>query len=231
MNPALVEVGVAAGAKAKSAARKVSRTVLAVGAGIGVALLLRKLWRDQQRQNTYATAATDASSPEAQATAFMQALNPSGFELLRRADGTDEAAVFSLLPQVRDFAAVSTAYRRLTQSELLNDLQKEMSPQLYQTVLAAVQKLTRSRSPLPAQTAAELERICAEIHATISAWGWTDSDKLLLLAGQIRNLSLARQLYQRRYRRTLDDHLKSQWTFSASDYESFIRIASISTSK
>ena len=231
MKPALVQAGVAAGIKAQPAAGKVGRTVLAISAGVGGALLLRKLWRDQQRQNTYAAAASDASSPEAQATAFMQALNPSGFELLRRADGTDEAAIFSLLPQVRDFPAVATAYRRLTQNELLNDLQKELSPQLYQTVLASVQKLARSRSPLPPQTAAELERISADIHATISAWGWTDTDRLMLLAGQIRNLPLARQVYQRKYRRSLDDHLKSQWTFSAADYESFIRIASLTTPK
>lgn len=203
------------------------KTLLAVGVALAGTLVLRRAWQTHVRQKTYDAAAASGDSPEGLANAIRQALNPSGVRLLRHIDTTDEAALFAIAPRIRNLTQVAQAYRRLFQSELLEDLRQELSPDEYQVFMAATGKLGRTKQVTAPQSDTELLSLASSIHEAITAWGPADTSRLLSLAVQVKDLGRLREMYQRQYRRSLDEHLRSQWTFSTRDYESFIRLASL----
>lgn len=202
------------------------KTLLAVGVALAGTLVLRRAWQTHVRQKTFDAAAKSGESPEGLANAIRQALNPSGVRFLRHIDTTDEAALFAIAPRIRSLTQVAQAYRRLFQSELLEDLRQELSPEEYQVFMAASGKLGQTKQVTAPQSEAEVVSLARSIYQTITAWGPADTSRLLSLAVQVKDLERLRKAYQRLYQRTLDAHLKSQWTFSARDYESFIRLAS-----
>ena len=80
----------------------------------------------------------DNSPSVQQALALRSAMNPSGMSWLMWADGTDEAAIRQLAGQIRNLDEVITAYRSLYRSELLEDLQGELSNEQFQSFLTTV---------------------------------------------------------------------------------------------
>lgn len=209
--------------------RVTGKTLLAAGVVLGGLLVLRRAWQAEQRHQRYDAAASGGTaSPESLANEIRQTLNPSGLSWMMAFDTTDEAALFALAPRIKDFGAVSKAYRQLFRAELLEDLRNELSPAEYQAFTSAVGKAstTLARSNAAQQTSEDITRIAEEINALIEAWGAADTSRLFALAASVRDLAGLRRIYLSRYSRTLDDHLQSQWTFSASDYQTFIRLAS-----
>jgi hypothetical protein len=94
------------------------------------------LLADLREQRTALQA--DNSPTVRQALALRSALNPSGLSWLMWADGTDEAAIRQLSGQISNLDAVITAYRALYRSELLEDLQGELSQAMFQEFLTTV---------------------------------------------------------------------------------------------
>lgn len=74
------------------------------------------------------------------ATELRQAMNPSGYTWLMGVDFTNTEAIFNTARKIRDFDKVSSYYRSLYQSDLVQDLQKELSPADFQKFLSLLGK-------------------------------------------------------------------------------------------
>jgi hypothetical protein len=78
--------------------------------------------------NERRTALLADKSPEVQqAMTLRSAMNPSGVSWLMWSDGTNEKVILDTADLITNFSAVTTAYRNLYQSELMKDLQSELS--------------------------------------------------------------------------------------------------------
>jgi len=100
--------------------------VLIVGAVWGAKKIYDKWQHDKAENKTGDDPATQ------QAMALRSAMNPSGFEWLRNADGTNEDAIFATAKAMTDLDAVIKAYRQLySGGSLMDDLKREMKPESY----------------------------------------------------------------------------------------------------
>ncbi len=71
-----------------------------------------------------------ANSPEAQqAVALYTAMNPSGSSFLSFGDGTNEEALYAAAQQIKDFPKVQEIYKKVYGINLVDDLQKELTPE------------------------------------------------------------------------------------------------------
>lgn len=70
-------------------------------------------------------------NPNALATLYKQALNPSGYGPLIELDGTNEELIYQIAAQTSDYRAVWEAYKRQYSRDLTDDLQKELSSDEY----------------------------------------------------------------------------------------------------
>lgn len=123
-------------AASSEAARKVMRgLVLAGGLYLGYRLTRRAL-EDRRARNTSVLA--DQSPAVRQAMSLRSAINPSGVSWLMWADGTNEAVVQQVASQIQNLEEVGRAYRNLYASDLLPDLQKELSTALFDGFLQTV---------------------------------------------------------------------------------------------
>ena len=134
MNPAVVSAVTAAGQS--EAARKVMRGLLVAGGLYLGYRLTRRALESRRARNTSALA--DQSPPVRQAMSLRSAINPSGVSWLMWADGTNEAVIQQVASQIQDLEAVGRAYRNLYASDLLPDLQKELSTALFDGFLQTV---------------------------------------------------------------------------------------------
>lgn len=73
-----------------------------------------------------------------QAMTFRTAMNPSGISWLMSTDGTNEELIFDTAKQVTNLDEVSSNYKDLYQSNLLDDLQRELSSEDYSKFLTIV---------------------------------------------------------------------------------------------
>lgn len=87
--------------------------------------IVHKMIKNQQQKSTADKA--DQNLEVRQAMGLRSAMNPSGTSWLMWTDGTNEEAIDELALQIVDLNAVSSAYRRLYNAELTEDLQKELS--------------------------------------------------------------------------------------------------------
>lgn len=95
------------------------------------------LFKKVNKDNTEKDVLTDNNVQYA--TQLGQAFNPSGQSWLRGMDGTNNNAVFAVAANIRDFAAVQTAYQNLYNRSLLQDLQNELDSNEYAQFLNIIQ--------------------------------------------------------------------------------------------
>jgi hypothetical protein len=120
---------------------------LLIKAGVGVVLvwLGNKLRINLKKENEQSKI---TENPEvAQAQGLRQAINPSGYEWLRKTDGTKEEEVFAIAKEITDIKAVVASYKsqysdakKLIQASLYDDLQAELSATDYQKFLSLATK-------------------------------------------------------------------------------------------
>jgi hypothetical protein len=82
------------------------------------------------------------TSPEAgQAITLRQAINPSGNWWMRRFDGTNKEAIFSIASELKDMDAVKNHFKAQTEGgDLYEELQAALSPDEYQKFLSLASK-------------------------------------------------------------------------------------------
>lgn len=110
-----------------------------VAIGVGGFLLYklgRKLITGIQQRNTENMA--DDSPEVRQAMSLRSAMNPSGASWMMSFDTTNTTALFDTARQIKNLDEVSSAYRKLYDDDLLQDVQKELSASDYQKFLTMV---------------------------------------------------------------------------------------------
>ena len=110
--------------------------VAGVVVGIGGFLtykLIRKIW-SSIRSNATEKQADDDPNVRAAMTLRI-AMNPSGISWMKSFDTTNNDAVFNAAKNITDLDAVIKAYRKLYDSDLMADLQSELSADEYQKLL------------------------------------------------------------------------------------------------
>ena len=117
------------------------KRLLVGGVAIGIGgYLLYKLGRNIitsiQQRNTENLA--DDSPEVRQAMALRSAMNPSGASWMMSFDTTNTTALFDTAKQIKNLDEVSSAYRKLYDDDLLQDVQKELSAADYQKFLTMV---------------------------------------------------------------------------------------------
>ncbi len=106
-----------------------------------------------------------------QAMNFRSGLNPSGVSWLISTDGTNEKLIFDTARSITDLDEVSKNYKDLYQSNLLDDLQRELSSDDYSKLLTIVssnpKKSTKNGSAPPVQFAKKSNLVVAKKEVTI----------------------------------------------------------------
>jgi len=113
----------------------VGGVVVGVG-GFILYKLGKKIVEDMKHKSTEAKA--DDSPEVRQAMTLRSAMNPSGISWMMSMDTTNTAVIFDTASQIKKLDDVSTAYRNLYNSDLLADLQSELSTTDYQKFLTQV---------------------------------------------------------------------------------------------
>lgn len=119
--------------------------LIKAGAGLVLVWLGNKILINLNKKNEQSKI-TD--KPEvAQAQGLRQAMNPSGNEWLRKMDGTNKEAIFSIAKEITDIKTVADSYesqyseaKKLSKANLYDDLQGELSAQDYQKFLSLATK-------------------------------------------------------------------------------------------
>ena len=113
---------------------KIAAFLLVTG-GIAYVFIDRYM-RNKKAEDTQLAVFTDPNvSP---AMTLRQAMNPSGFAWLFGADFTDKDAIFNVAPSIKDIKKVAESYKNMYNSNLLSDLQSELSTTDYQKFLKIV---------------------------------------------------------------------------------------------
>jgi len=108
------------------------KAVLLGGAVYG----LHKLYQHYQKDQTEKAA---ENKPEVrQASTIYSAFNPSGMDWMKKMDGTNTEAIFNTAKEITDLNKVMSAYKKLYNSSMLDDLRQELSPQDYAKFLNTV---------------------------------------------------------------------------------------------
>lgn len=112
--------------------------LIKTGAGLVLVWLGSKLLKNLKKDQTESKIVEDPTVGQAQS--LRQAMNPSGNEWMRKMDGTNKAAIFSIAKEIEDIEAVRLSYKSLYSTSLYEDLQGELSAQDYQKFLALATK-------------------------------------------------------------------------------------------
>lgn len=108
------------------------KAVLLGGAVYG----LHKLYQHYQKDQTEKGA--DDKPEVRQASTIYSAFNPSGMEWMKKMDGTNTEAIFNTAKEITDLNKVLSAYKKLYNSSMLDDLRQELSPGDYTKFLNTV---------------------------------------------------------------------------------------------
>ncbi|MBU6158720.1 MAG: hypothetical protein KGP35_06775 [Bacteroidetes bacterium] len=113
----------------------------------------------------------DDSPSVRQAMTFRTAMNPSGISWLMSTDGTNEDLIFDTAKQVTNLDEVSSSYKDLYQSNLLDDLQRELSSEDYSKFLTLVsvnpKKVKKKGATAPVTFAQKSNLVVAKKEVTI----------------------------------------------------------------
>jgi len=96
----------------------------------------KKAYDKWKQKSTSALA--DKSPAVRQAMSLRSAINPSGTSWLKWSDGTNETSITQTASQIINLEAVINAYRNLYNSELLSDLQSELSTNEFNAFLQTI---------------------------------------------------------------------------------------------
>jgi len=108
--------------------------IVTVGAVLGgVVYFGSKWWKNYKKTQSEKEVGGDVSKQ--QALLVKNSLNPSGFEILKSADGTDTKALLDLASNIKDIDKVSTAYKEMYATSMYDDLKAELNPDDYQKFL------------------------------------------------------------------------------------------------
>mgnify|MGYP006197051665 FL=1 len=120
---------------------------------------------------TAAQAQTDDKPSVRQAMTLRNAMNRSGVSWMMSSDGTNEQLILDTARQISDLDEVSKNYRDLYQSNLLDDLQRELSAEDYSKFLTLVSsnpgKSTKKGSAPPVTFAKKSQLVVAKKAVTI----------------------------------------------------------------
>ncbi len=112
--------------------------LIKAGVGVVVVWLGDKVIKNLKKDNTESQVETNTSVGQAQG--LRQAINPSGNNWMRKFDGTDTTAIFSIAKEITDIEAVRLNYKNLYNTSLYEDLQGELSAEDYQKFLSLATK-------------------------------------------------------------------------------------------
>lgn len=101
------------------------KALLIAGAIYGI----NKIIKNYQKTSTESKA--DEKPEVRQAMTIYSSMNPSGMEWMRKMDGTNTEIIFKTAKEIADLDKVQSAYRKLYNSSMLDDLRQELSPQDY----------------------------------------------------------------------------------------------------
>jgi hypothetical protein len=108
------------------------KAAMVAGAVYGISKIYHQYQKDHTEQQV-------ENNPEvAQAMAIYSAMNPSGMEWMRKMDGTNVPAVFSVANRISDMNKVMAAYKKMYNSSMLDDLRQELSTEEYTKFLNTV---------------------------------------------------------------------------------------------
>lgn len=115
--------------------------VLIGGAVVGVGSYLlyrtiRKIITNQQQKNTEKK--LDDSPEVRQASVLRNAMNPSGYSWMMSFDKTNEEKIYETAKEITKLDDVMAAYKKLYDSDLLEDLQSELDTEEYQKFLTLI---------------------------------------------------------------------------------------------
>jgi len=112
--------------------------LIKAGAGLVLVWLGNKLLKNLKKDNTESQVESDPTVGQAQS--LRQAMNPSGNEWMRKMDGTNKEAIFTIAKDISDIESVRKSYKNLYNTSLYEDLQGELSAQDYQKFLSLATK-------------------------------------------------------------------------------------------
>lgn len=72
---------------------------------------------------------------------YRQAVNPSGYKWLMELDGTNEEMLFKLAAETYNYQGVATAYKALYETDLTEDLRKELSTSDFQQFMQILNRI------------------------------------------------------------------------------------------
>lgn len=113
---------------------KIAAFVLVTG-GV-VYFFADRYFRNKKSEDTQLAVLTDPNVNPAMT--LRQAMNPSGFSWLFGADGTDKDAIWEVAPTIKDIKKVAEAYKNMYNSNLLADLQSDLTTTEYKKFLSMV---------------------------------------------------------------------------------------------
>lgn len=112
--------------------------LIKAGAGLVLVWLGNKLLKNLKKDQTESQVESDPTVGQAQS--LRQAMNPSGNEWMRKMDGTNKEAIFTIAKEIDDIETVRKNYKNLFNASLYEDLQGELSAQDYQKFLSLATK-------------------------------------------------------------------------------------------
>lgn len=115
---------------------KIVNGLLVVGGAYVVYRIGKKIIAEAKKGSTQKKA--DDSPSVRQAMALRNGINPSGMKWLMSSDGTNESLILDTAQGITNLDEVQVAYKNLYQSNLLDDLQKELSGEDYSKFMTLV---------------------------------------------------------------------------------------------
>lgn len=112
--------------------------LIKAGAGLVLVWLGNKILKNLKKDQTESQVENDPTVGQAQS--LRQAMNPSGNEWMRKMDGTNTKAIFTIAKDIDDIESVRKSYKNLFNTSLYEDLQGELSATDYQKFLSLATK-------------------------------------------------------------------------------------------
>lgn len=106
--------------------------------GVTAYFVANKFYKQWQEKRTASQLQTDVNVQYA--SALRNAMNPGWFSWMKNIDGTNEAMIYEIASKITDYDKVAGAYYKLYQSDLTNDLQRELDSGEYNNFLQIIAK-------------------------------------------------------------------------------------------
>lgn len=127
-----------------------TRILLYFVIGITIYLVFNKSIKNMISGNQFGKAGSDPATNSA--ITIKQGLNPSGVSWLESVDGTDEDLLFLAADGIKDLDAVAKAYTNLYQTNLVDDLTRELNNADFNTWINRAKAVNKPTTTTPGNT-------------------------------------------------------------------------------